>query len=254
MGGLFCGRPAPKGGQQALEMSVDYRNYFEYRQVKPGNYTGFALPPYLSSVFSTVPNPRVLDFGCGFGQMLNALRDAGVAEAEGLDIEPEAIKFCRSQGLHCIDGLANPNFYRERSGYYDFIVMSHVLEHFPKEEIIPQLERLKGLLKPEGALVVMVPNAQSNTGAYWAYEDFTHYLLFTSGSLYHVLRAAGYRDIEFLDVECTAGLPAWKRFLKRALLKIYVVNYRFWNRITSSAVHQPSPIVFSYEIKALARV
>ena len=212
------------------------------------------LPPYLGGVLSTVANPRVLDFGCGFGQMLNALQSAGVVEAEGLDIEPEAIKYCRSHGLRCIDGLANANFYQERCGYYDFIVMSHVLEHFPKEQVIPQLEKLKGLLKPGGALIVMVPNAQSNTGAYWAYEDFTHYLLFTSGSLYYVLRAAGYRNVEFLDIECVAGLPTWKRVIKRALLKLYTANYRFWNRITASVVHQPSPLIFSYEIKALARV
>ena len=234
-------------------MSVQFRRYFEYRQVKPEDYTGFALPPYLSSVLGTVANPRVLDFGCGFGQMLNALRFAGITDVEGLDIEPEAIKFCRSQGLRCIDGAANLDSYTERGDHYDFILMSHVLEHFPKEQVIPQLEKLKKLLKPDGALVVMVPNAQSNTGAYWAYEDFTHHLLFTSGSLYYVLRAAGYRTVEFLDIDCTAGMSAWKRFFKRALLKIYTANYRFWNRITTSAVHQPSPLVFSYEIKALAR-
>lgn len=235
-------------------MSMEYRNYFAYRQVEPGDYKGFTLPPYLRSVLSTVSNPRVLDFGCGFGQMLNALQLEGIADAEGLDVEPEAIKFCQSQGLRCTDGRADPELYRERRGRYDFIIMSHVLEHFPKDEVIPQLERLKGLLSPAGALVVMVPNAQSNTGAYWAYEDFTHHLLFTSGSLYYVLRAAGFREVEFLDIDCTAGLPAWKRLPKRALLKAYTANYRFWNRITTSSVHGPSPLVFSYEIKALARV
>ena len=233
---------------------MEYRNYFEYRQVRPGDYAGFVLPTYLKSVLAATSNPRVLDFGCGFGQMLNALRIAGIEEAEGVDVEPEAIKFCRSQGFRCVDGRAESDFYQERCGYYDLIIMSHVLEHFPKEEVIPQLEKLRGLLKKNGALVVMVPNAQSNTGAYWAYEDFTHHLLFTSGSLYFVLRAAGFRDVEFLDIDCTAGLPAWKRLPKRALLKAYTANYRFWNRITTSAVHQPSPLVFSYEIKALARI
>lgn len=234
-------------------MGVDAASYFESRRIKADDYAGFTLPAYLGEVLSGHHNPRVLDFGCGFGQMLTALHSAGVA-AEGLDIEADAIEFCRSQGFRCIDGLANPDFYEEHRGYYDFILMSHVLEHFPKEQIIPQLRKLKDLLKPEGALIVMVPNAQSNTGAYWAYEDFTHHLLFTSGSLYHVLKAAGYGNIEFLDVDCTAGLPSWKRALKKGLLAIYVLSYRFWNRVTSSAVHKPSPLVFSYEIKALARL
>ena len=132
--------------------------------------------------------------------------------------------------------------------------MSHVLEHFPKEQVIPQLVKLKGLLKPSGALIVMVPNAQSHTGAYWAYEDFTHFLLFTSGSIYYVLRAAGFNEVEFLDVDCTIGMAGWKRTIKQILLKCYVLNYRFWNRVTTSSTHEPSPLIFSYEIRAIARV
>jgi SAM-dependent methyltransferase len=232
---------------------MDYRDYFEFRQVKSSDYTGFTLPAYLSKLIQAVPDPRVLDFGCGFGQMLNALRLAGVTNADGLDIEPEAIKFCKAQGIRCTDSLANPEFFQEHCGYYDFIIMSHVLEHFPKEQMIDQLKKLKLLLKPGGALIVMVPNAQANTGAYWAFEDFTHYFLFTSGSLYYVLRAAGYHSVEFLDVDCTAGTDAWKRPLLKALLWIYTANYRFWNRVTNSPVHRPSPLIFSFEIKALAR-
>lgn len=43
----------------------------------------------------------------------------------------------------------------------------------------------------------MMPNAQSNTDCYWAYEDFTHYTLFIAGSLLYVLREAGFTNIEF---------------------------------------------------------
>ncbi|MGC9101323.1 MAG: hypothetical protein ACP5HC_08750 [Caldisericum sp.] len=41
----------------------------------------------------------------------------------------------------------------------------------------------------------MVRNVQSNTGAYWAYEDFSHFTLFTSGSIYYVLKMAGFDEI-----------------------------------------------------------
>ena len=44
-----------------------------------------------------------------------------------------------------------------------------------------------------------------------------------------------------------------RRWLKRRLLSVYKANYRFWNRVTSSATHPPSPDIFSYEIKALTR-
>lgn len=233
---------------------MEYRRYFELRQVRPDDYTGFELPAYLSSVLGRVQRPRILDFGCGFGQWLQALKRAGFTDVEGVDIEPEAVEHCRAQSFKCFDASAYGEPVSSRIGQFDFILMSHVLEHFPKADVIPQLEKIRGLLKPGGALVVMVPNAQSHTGAYWAYEDFTHHLLFTFGSLYYVLKAAGFIGVEFLDIDCTEGLPALKRLAKKFLLFLYTLNYRFWNRVTSSSIHEPSPMILSYEIKALARV
>jgi hypothetical protein len=80
-----------------------------------------------------------------------------------------------------------------------------------------------------------------------------HYQLFTSGSLYHVLRAAAFDSIEFLDIDCTDGLPVQRKIIKRFSLRLYAMNFRFWNRVTSSAFHAPSTPIFSFEIKALAR-
>jgi len=49
------------------------------------------------------------------------------------------------------------------------------------------------------------------------------------------------------------GLAPHKRLLKKALLSLYRANYKFWNRVTTSAVHAPSPMIFGYEVRALAR-
>ena len=58
-----------------------------------------------------------------------------------------------------------------------------------------------------------MPNGQSATGSYWAFEDFTHETLFTCGSLEYVLSEAGFVDVEFIDLKATAGLSAFKRLL-----------------------------------------
>jgi hypothetical protein len=109
------------------------------------------------------------------------------------------------------------------------------------------------VLKIGGQLIVMVPNAQSNTGCYWAYEDFTHSTLFTAGSLYYVLCAAGFSQVEFIDIDCTAGMKPFKKLMKKCLLGLYIFHFGFWNKVTASAFHSPSPQIFSYEIKAIAR-
>jgi SAM-dependent methyltransferase len=234
-----------------LVSSMDYRDYYEFRKADPESFLAFSLPAFIKGALGKPLGQRVLDFGCGLGQMTAELCKAGYV-AEGLDVSPYAIAHCRSLGLVCHEGEGE-SFYEEHQSHYDYVIMGHVLEHFPKEEVIPLLSKLRGLLKPGGGLIVMVPNAQSHTGAYWAFEDFTHYMLFTSGSLYYVLRSAGFSTVEFLDPDVTEGLAFHKKLIKKFFLMLYRLNYRFWNRITSSTTHRPSPDIFSFEVKALAR-
>lgn len=231
---------------------MDYGSYFEYRRVDPTDYRNFKLPVYLKNVLGRNLNIRVLDFGGGFGQMSNAMRGAGYKNVELLDISPPALAHSRSIGLTCYDGN-EPGFYEAHQETYDFVILSHVVEHFPKDDAIAILTKIRGVLKPGGGIIVMVPNAQSHTGAYWAYEDFTHYTMFTSGSLYYVLRAAGFREVVFLDPDCLEDSIGYKRFFRKILIKLYRANYLFWNKVTGSSTHIASPLIFSYEVKALGR-
>lgn len=231
---------------------MTYDNYFELRKISPENYSTYILPRYLSEQIDPSKSLKILDFGCGFGQTLEALRSAGHVSVEGIDIEPNAIAHCRKLGFNCYDGIGDMNLFERNAGAYDYIIMSHVLEHLPKAEMVPQLKNIHALLKPDGKLIVAVPNAQSNTGAYWRYEDFTHNYLFTSGSIYYVLAAAGFTDIRYLDVDCTTGLGFVSKYIRKSFLYFYRLNYIFWNKITASAIHASSPIVFSYEIKVMA--
>jgi len=233
---------------------MDEDDYFALRNVEAKSYEGSALPAYLTKVL-TDPDKHILDFGCGFGQMISTLKHNGFSSVEGADINSAAICHLRDRQIIVHDLKSEADFYDMHAGSYDFVIMSHVLEHFPKSEVINQLRQIHKILKSGGTLIVMVPNAQSNTGCYWAYEDFTHHLLFTSGSLYYVLKASGFSSVEFIDIDCTAGTRSiLKRVARICLLRLYRWNLEFWNKVTGSAYHAPSPKIFSYEIKALARV
>lgn len=232
---------------------MDNDNYFALRNVESKTYGGFTLPAYLTEVL-TDTDVHILDFGCGFGQMISVLKQNGFSNIEGADIDFAAIKHLRERQITVHDLSSETDFYDRHAGNYDFVIMSHVLEHFPKSEVINLLRLVRKVIKAGGALIVMVPNAQSNTGCYWAYEDFTHTLLFTSGSLYYVLKASGFSNVEFIDIDCTAGTTSSiKRAARRFLLRLYRWNFGFWNKVTCSAYHASSPQIFSYEIKALAR-
>jgi len=100
---------------------------------------------------------------------------------------------------------------------------------------------------------IAVPNAQACTGSYWAYEDFTHSTIFTSGSISFVIREAGFTSVEFIDIDANHGVFWLKRIVRSILLYIYTKNFDLWNIVTRSSFHRDSPRIFSYELKVIVR-
>ncbi len=232
------------------------KGYFELRDVDSSAYKNSKLPIWLKKILSDYSRDAViLDYGCGFGQTLRALRSEGFSNLYGLDIDTKAIDFSRRDGFFIYDVNDHTDntidFLDGRK--FDICIMSHVLEHFPKDQMISRLMKVFDSLAPEGKLILMVPNAQSNTGSYWRWEDFTHEWLFTSGSIKYVLMAAGFKTIEFVDRDGTEGLSFLRKSIKKIFLFFYKKNRLFWNRITSSAYHKQSPDIYSYEIKVVAK-
>lgn len=231
-----------------------YDEYFSHRNIDGKFYGEFRLPKHLKKILPEDESAEILDIGCGFGQTLLALKKEGYTRLRGVDISEEAVTACSRQGIDAVLISSLEKFCTSSEKKFDFIIMSHVLEHLEKPDIIPTLRLIRmNLIRKGGALIVMVPNAQSNTGCYWAYEDFTHHTLFTAGSLYFVLKSAGFESVEFLDPDGLEGSILVIKLLKKFLLFLYKANIHFWNRVTNSSFHRPSPQIFTYELKAIAK-
>jgi SAM-dependent methyltransferase len=234
-----------------IETNTKVSNYFEYRLIDSSIYDNYQLAFWIKNELSD-KQKKILDYGCGFGQNLQALKNDNYPYIYGVDIEKQAIKHCLNAHLNVKElDLNNPTNPFEFK--FDFIILTHIIEHIPKNNIVDTLVFIKEyFLAENGKLLISVPNAQSNTDCYWAYEDWTHTTLFTSGSLYYVLKTAGFESIEFLDIDCTLGSSIVKTIIRKFFLSLYRENKKFWNKITCSAYHSPSPQIFSYEIKVKA--
>jgi SAM-dependent methyltransferase len=230
----------------------DWDDYFRYRGVTPDFYKSYTLPGYMVKALPSDKTARVCDIGCGFGQTLAAVRDLGYANVFGIEPSPDGYRHASSRGLEVYHGKV-AEVAQSLPKRAEFAYMSHVLEHIPKSEIIPTLTMIKqSILSPGGKLLIAVPNAQSYTGAYWRYEDWTHEVLFTSGSLLHVMRAAGFENAAIYDGDCMMNTGSLaKKVFRTPFLALYKWNYQFWMRITASSIHSPSPLVFSFEVKAI---
>ena len=162
-----------------------------------------------------VSGARVLDVGCGGGQLLVAARTAG-ARVCGVDPAAHAHAACRRQGIEVVasvDALGEQIF--------DGIVMSHVLEHVP--DVLAQLAQLRRLLSPGGWLCLEVPNRGSlraqasprwmtRLGADERHRAFpAHLWYFTPTTLTRALQHSGFA----VALMTTAGLgvealaPSW---------------------------------------------
>lgn len=102
---------------------------------------------------AAVQGARILDVGCGGGQLLVAARAAG-ATVCAVDPAAHAREACRRQGL---EHVAQLEALGER--LFDGIVMSHVLEHVPDPAAV--LASLRARLAPGGWLGLEVPNRAS---------------------------------------------------------------------------------------------
>ncbi len=89
------------------------------------------------------PNSKVLDIGCGDGELLEFLRKTKNVDARGLEISQSQVSKALSKGISAIQGDAESDltFYPNRN--FDFAILSQTLQatHKPKE-ILEEMLRI----------------------------------------------------------------------------------------------------------------
>lgn len=141
---------------------------------------------------------RVLDLGCGSGDLLAYLNGYGFRLAEGIDVSEEQVDLAVSRGLNAsvADAL---EALRKRVGVYDVITAFDVLEHFSKDELLQLMEAVRNALRPNGVFIAQTPNGEGLLPGHVMYSDLTHVTILTPESLEHLLRVSGFVQCEFFE-------------------------------------------------------
>lgn len=160
-----------------------------------GWYRNAVLRDHVAFVTRVLPPApaRVLDVGCGSGDLLAALLRRGYS-CTGLDSSLPALAAARAQGIDALLGDYHSGPLRAES--FDAVSMFHFLEHLPDPRYA--LEFARNVLRPAGRLVVQVPNAASwqcaALGARWSGLDVPRHLVnFRQADLERVVKQAGFR-------------------------------------------------------------
>lgn len=173
------------GWMDALAFAQRFRGSEEY--VRQGQR--FYLPYFEG-------RRAVLDIGCGRGEFLELMREAGVA-ARGIDLSEESVGLCRSKGLEALAADLFPYLDSLPELSLDGIFCAQVVEHLPPERL-PEFARLAAAkLERGGMLAIETPNPECLAiFATHFYLDPTHTRPVPSALLAFHLEEAGFGRIE----------------------------------------------------------
>lgn len=95
------------------------------------------LRPDLAVIARHVPaGARVLDVGCGEGELMAVLRDERQVDARGMEIDPEAVEKCVALGLSAIQGDANRDLADYPDHAFDYAVLSQTLQTAERPDLM----------------------------------------------------------------------------------------------------------------------
>src|SRR5438477_4990335 len=139
-----------RGGLKKLESlyrRIALRDHVNFIAKSAGNRSGLEL----------------LDVGCGSGTLLSLLKRRGF-RGRGVDFSSEAAAIAKSEnGLDVSVGSLDEVHFPDRS--FDVVTLFHVMEHVTNPRGV--LNEVSRMLRPEGAVVLQVPNIES-----WQFKIF----------------------------------------------------------------------------------
>lgn len=138
----------------------------------------------------------VLDVGCGRGELLQLLRDAGIA-GRGIDLNPVSVAECRDDGLDVVEGDAVAYLDSLDAGSLRAVVGLHIVEHLTDQERGALLRAAQRAIAPGGGVIVETPNPENlRVGSTTFWLDPTHLRPVPPQLLEFQVAEAGFDDVE----------------------------------------------------------
>lgn len=194
---------------------------------------------------SDLKDLKILEIGAGYGETLNYLKRVGVAkEVVGIELFKDNKNIEKYKDLDAfffgdIQTLDTSKF----ENYFDMIILADVLEHIA--EPIPVLNKVKGLLKNEGEIIVSMPNIRH-------YSSF--FKIFVKGNFQY--EDSGIFDYTHMRFYCKKNMEALFLKAKFSIKKheSSIKNYKgksmakFFNFITFGFLEEFFSVQYFYKI------
>ena len=178
---------------------------------------------------------KVLDVGCAWGDMGQAIKKNFGHEITGIEIDENKAKIASSKLDKVLQGdveSMDPGF-EER--YFDYIIFADVLEHLrsPRES----LRKFMKYMRDDGYVIISIPNIRYIKVLYdlcvlgeWEYRPFGimdegHLRFFTKKSIIGLLKEAGLSSVYMGRIFSFKGSRALNTITLGALKDLLAIQY-----------------------------
>jgi ubiquinone/menaquinone biosynthesis C-methylase UbiE len=210
-------------------MAKNYLSVIYDEESHPYTDYPIKLCAYLFQSFNMRKGMKMLEPGCGRGEFLTKFKELGL-DVVGVDISPEALKYENGINIKLCDVENEKLPFNDNT--FDVIYSKSFLEHLYYPE--RYLEEAYRVLKPNGILLTLVPDWESNYKIY--FDDYTHRTPFTKISLEDAYSMYGFKNVKvfkFRQLPITWKYPKINHFC--SLISPFIpvrTKYKFlrWSR------------------------
>jgi 2-polyprenyl-3-methyl-5-hydroxy-6-metoxy-1,4-benzoquinol methylase len=183
----------------AQPAAVSVPDYFAFESRMRGSVDAIRARQrrYVDDLRNEAP---VLDVGCGRGELLGLLREAGI-EARGIDADADMVAYARGDGLDVEQADLLEYLGGADDGSFGSIFMGQVVEHLPAATLVEALRLAAAKLRPGGVLIAETINPLSPIALRNYFADLTHAQPLVPETLELLARQSGFTttEIQFLN-------------------------------------------------------
>ena len=177
---------------------------------------------------------RVLDVGCGDGELLRLLSETRGVDGRGIELSREGVNECVAKGLAVIQGDADTDLADYPNDAFDYVILSQTLQATRRPRFV-----LENMLRIGRRAVVSFPNfghwkirLQLGFGGHMPQTDNLPYAWYDSPNI-HFCTIKDFRDLcqaAGAHMERAIALNAWGKPLR------FNAPWWFWNLLGEQAV------------------
>jgi SAM-dependent methyltransferase len=240
--------PRPKA--EDLGKYYESAEYISHSDTKKGIFAAvyqqvrkYTLGRKLALINKFQTKGEILDIGCATGQFLNYMSEH-CWKTTG--IEPDDKTRARAISEYGLQAFAKASFY--------VITMWHVLEHVA--DLNGRMEQLKNLLKPQGTLIIAVPNCDAydakKYGEFWAGYDLPRHLYhFAKSDIKSLAEKFGFTIVNILPMKFDAFYVSLlsEKYKGGKMRWIPALWNGFWSNLKSGQNQGHSSLIYVIKMK-----